>query len=306
MTTDGQRQLRTCDARVGPDTRSWPAHRDSSAPRSLRALGAGRGAKTPGGGRSSGRWPGCLLARSETPWDSSWRSRRGESRCRNVEPPHSAERITIRSSTSYRPGGRSGADAGRTRSAGGLPRRSGGLSGSVRDRGCPTGPTGLKPLLSGLIDRNGPPPAELSGVVDAYVVQVSWAQLQPERRTFRPRRPRPGLRPGGPRGLAGQAPRPRRHPRPRLGQAVVSAANLMTMFLALEWFSIALYVLCALDTHRRQSLEAGLKYLIVGSFGSGILLFGCALVYGATGGSGSRRSRRRPAPTTRSSSRGWR
>jgi NADH-quinone oxidoreductase subunit N len=63
----------------------------------------------------------------------------------------------------------------------------------------------------------------------------------------------------------------------------VSAANLMTMFLALEWFSIALYVLCALDTHRRESLEAGLKYLIVGSFGSGILLFGCALVYGATG-----------------------
>ena len=63
----------------------------------------------------------------------------------------------------------------------------------------------------------------------------------------------------------------------------VSADNLMTMFLALEWFSISLYVLCALDTHRRQSLEAGLKYLIVGSFGSGILLFGCALVYGATG-----------------------
>ena len=63
----------------------------------------------------------------------------------------------------------------------------------------------------------------------------------------------------------------------------VSAVNLMTMFLALEWFSIALYILCALDTHRRKSLEAGLKYLIVGSFGSGILLFGCALVYGATG-----------------------
>jgi len=63
----------------------------------------------------------------------------------------------------------------------------------------------------------------------------------------------------------------------------VSAGNLMTMFLALEWFSISLYVLCALDTHRRESLESGLKYLIVGSFGSGILLFGCALVYGATG-----------------------
>ena len=63
----------------------------------------------------------------------------------------------------------------------------------------------------------------------------------------------------------------------------VSASSLMTMFLALEWFSIALYVLCALDTHRRASLEAGLKYLIIGSFGSGVLLFGCALVYGSTG-----------------------
>ena len=63
----------------------------------------------------------------------------------------------------------------------------------------------------------------------------------------------------------------------------VSASSLMTLFLALEWFSISLYVLCALDTHRRESLESGLKYLIVGSFGSGILLFGCALVYGATG-----------------------
>jgi NADH-quinone oxidoreductase subunit N len=64
---------------------------------------------------------------------------------------------------------------------------------------------------------------------------------------------------------------------------IVSASSLMTMFLALEWFSIALYVLCALDTHRRESLEAGLKYLIIGSFGSGVLLFGCALVYGSTG-----------------------
>ena len=34
----------------------------------------------------------------------------------------------------------------------------------------------------------------------------------------------------------------------------VTAGNLMTLFLGLEWFSIALYVLCALDTHREQSL----------------------------------------------------
>ena len=63
----------------------------------------------------------------------------------------------------------------------------------------------------------------------------------------------------------------------------VTAGNLMTLFLGLEWFSIALYILCALDTHRETSLEAGLKYLIVGGFGSAILLFGSALVYGATG-----------------------
>jgi len=63
----------------------------------------------------------------------------------------------------------------------------------------------------------------------------------------------------------------------------VQAGNLMTLFLGLEWFSIALYILCALDTNRAKSLEAGLKYLIIGGFGSAILLFGSALVYGATG-----------------------
>jgi NADH-quinone oxidoreductase subunit N len=63
----------------------------------------------------------------------------------------------------------------------------------------------------------------------------------------------------------------------------VTASNLMTLFLGLEWFSLCLYVLVAYDTHRARSLEAGLKYLIVGGFGSAILLFGSALVYGATG-----------------------
>ena len=63
----------------------------------------------------------------------------------------------------------------------------------------------------------------------------------------------------------------------------VGSANLMVMFLALEWFSIALYVMCAIEYDVEGSLEAGLKYLIVGSFGSAALLFGSALVYGATG-----------------------
>ncbi len=63
----------------------------------------------------------------------------------------------------------------------------------------------------------------------------------------------------------------------------VGAANLMTLFLSLEWFSLCLYIMCAIDYKVEGSLEAGLKYLVVGSFGSASLLFGSALVYGATG-----------------------
>jgi NADH-quinone oxidoreductase subunit N len=63
----------------------------------------------------------------------------------------------------------------------------------------------------------------------------------------------------------------------------VAANNLMTLFLGLEWFSLALYVLCAIDRDLLGGLEAGLKYLIVGGFGSAVLLFGSALVYGETG-----------------------
>jgi NADH-quinone oxidoreductase subunit N len=64
---------------------------------------------------------------------------------------------------------------------------------------------------------------------------------------------------------------------------LAQADNLMTLFLGLEWFSICLYILCAIDVELVGSLEAGLKYLIVGSLGSAVLLFGSALVYGATG-----------------------
>jgi NADH-quinone oxidoreductase subunit N len=68
------------------------------------------------------------------------------------------------------------------------------------------------------------------------------------------------------------------------GMVVLAAAqNLLTLFLGLELFSICLYVLTAIGVTRLPSLEAGLKYLIVGSFGSAILLFGSAFVYGGTG-----------------------
>src|SRR5205085_1485247 len=64
---------------------------------------------------------------------------------------------------------------------------------------------------------------------------------------------------------------------------LASANNLLTLFLGLEWFSLCLYILCAVEPELERSLEAGLKYLIVGGFGSAFLLFGSALVYAATG-----------------------
>jgi NADH-quinone oxidoreductase subunit N len=69
-----------------------------------------------------------------------------------------------------------------------------------------------------------------------------------------------------------------------LGMVVlVSAQNLVAVFIGYELLSIPLYVLCATHLRREQSLESGLKYLIIGSAGSAILLYGMALLYGATG-----------------------
>ncbi len=61
------------------------------------------------------------------------------------------------------------------------------------------------------------------------------------------------------------------------------STNLVTVFLGLELLSIPLYVLCATEMRRATSLESGLKYLIVGSLGSAVFLYGLALIYGATG-----------------------
>jgi NADH-quinone oxidoreductase subunit N len=69
-----------------------------------------------------------------------------------------------------------------------------------------------------------------------------------------------------------------------LGMAIlVAAQNLITLFLGLEILSIPLYILCASEMRRASSLESGLKYLVVGSLGSATLLYGLALIYGATG-----------------------
>ena len=64
---------------------------------------------------------------------------------------------------------------------------------------------------------------------------------------------------------------------------LAGAENLIMIFLGLELLSIPLYVLCASELRRRTSLEAGLKYLVIGSVGSATFLYGLALIYGATG-----------------------
>jgi NADH-quinone oxidoreductase subunit N len=64
---------------------------------------------------------------------------------------------------------------------------------------------------------------------------------------------------------------------------LVGAQNTVTLFLGLELLSISLYVLCATQLGLERSLESGLKYLIIGSVGSATLLYGLALLYGATG-----------------------
>ena len=65
--------------------------------------------------------------------------------------------------------------------------------------------------------------------------------------------------------------------------AMVSFGNLSMFFLGIEILSISLYVLAASDRMNIRSNEAGLKYFLMGSFASGILLFGICLIYGAMG-----------------------
>jgi NADH-quinone oxidoreductase subunit N len=68
------------------------------------------------------------------------------------------------------------------------------------------------------------------------------------------------------------------------GMSLLAAAqNTVALFVGLELLSIPLYVLCASELRREQSLESGLKYLIVGAVGSATLLYGLAMIYGATG-----------------------
>ncbi|MCS7056329.1 MAG: NADH-quinone oxidoreductase subunit N [Thermoflexales bacterium] len=61
------------------------------------------------------------------------------------------------------------------------------------------------------------------------------------------------------------------------------AMNLLTAFLAVELLSIPLYILCGIARPRLESEESAMKYFLTGAFASGFLVYGIALVYGATG-----------------------
>jgi NADH-quinone oxidoreductase subunit N len=65
--------------------------------------------------------------------------------------------------------------------------------------------------------------------------------------------------------------------------AMVSFGNLAMFFLGIEVLSISLYILAASNRLNLKSNEAGMKYFLMGSFASGIILFGICLIYGAMG-----------------------
>jgi NADH-quinone oxidoreductase subunit N len=67
---------------------------------------------------------------------------------------------------------------------------------------------------------------------------------------------------------------------------MASAGDLIMVFLALELLSIPLYILAGFAVPRPESEEAGLKYFLLGAFASGFVLYGTALIYGATGSTG--------------------
>ena len=67
---------------------------------------------------------------------------------------------------------------------------------------------------------------------------------------------------------------------------MVSAGDLLTLYVGLEMQSLAAYVLASFMRQDERSSEAGLKYFVLGSLASGILLYGTSLLYGFTGSTG--------------------
>ncbi len=69
-----------------------------------------------------------------------------------------------------------------------------------------------------------------------------------------------------------------------IGMMLMAAAtSFLTIFLGLEMLSLALYILCGFVLRRGSSQESGMKYFLLSSFASAFLLYGIAMIYGATG-----------------------
>jgi len=64
---------------------------------------------------------------------------------------------------------------------------------------------------------------------------------------------------------------------------MATSGSLMTLFLGIELLSLAIYVAVAFDPQRPQALEAALKYFVLGSVASAVILFGFAMIYGVSG-----------------------
>lgn len=64
---------------------------------------------------------------------------------------------------------------------------------------------------------------------------------------------------------------------------LISSNDLFIFYLALELQSLSLYIMASIKRYSNLSIEAGLKYFILGSFASGLLLYGISLVYGFLG-----------------------
>src|SRR3546814_3133662 len=67
---------------------------------------------------------------------------------------------------------------------------------------------------------------------------------------------------------------------------MVSASDLLTLYVGLELNSLSSYVLASFMRKDTRSAEAGLKYFVLGALASGILLYGISLLYGFTGTTG--------------------
>ena len=67
---------------------------------------------------------------------------------------------------------------------------------------------------------------------------------------------------------------------------MISANDLIALYMGIELQSLALYVIAAFNRDSLRSTEAGLKYFVLGALSSGMLLYGCSLIYGFTGSTG--------------------